>query len=1606
MGKKPAAKKKGKMVDMRGYSTCSVPSKAATEEAVAEAAAAAAAAPGADGAEDATAPAADAAGGAPAAQGSTAAGDAETDEEEWERAAEAIDEAVKAREAAARAAAEASSRSGAGRGPTVADDTADMDEEEFQKLVERRMDEELEKVLSHRMVPMDHSAQFERKSTFSPAGVAMLTPAAEKRVESAMEAIREELPSGAGSSSLVFPRHWRYKGKITYERLNGIYLGLESLQFKGVHIRDAMSKTFGYDARAPLEYLLATLPREELPRQFGGEALSDAAAADAAAAAEAAAAVEAAMPSEQPPKAASASGSGKKRTSKPDSKAAEAAAAADEVADAADGGSDSGDSADGGPSKDGEEQGATAPTTAKSESADKDFNKAWAARYCAGGDSDSDGLLDEDEKIDRERRKDPTARYIGIAKECDELIKMLKVMKDRDRRRKGGFNRASELEKQKVASTKIAKIKAEIEELDSGKYGKLDRDRIAQARPPAPTPEEKAAEAAKKKAAAEARAAEAKAKAEAAAAEDQEDGPELPSLFDGDDAAIEALAPTEGPPPCRVYNISNWTGKTPKSAFEEYARKKIWGKSPPDKVATYEKNLPQSRPGRFYARVTVPFPRNKPSQSFLTEEPCETVRDAENLAAMFALYKLSEEHERADLVRNLPPAFRQRIKEWVEEAEARFRAARREVVRSRVSFISSLHRTPPPLANLGTSNLAGAAGTADAARRNGNAWTDLGNGDDEEEFSDLSTEAAEKLRRDFEKRRESLAEDEAFQEIQQARAKLPVAEWRDRLVRSIRCSGVVVVSGATGSGKTTQVPQFVLEDALERSDASEPLPNIIVTEPRRISAVSVAQRVSDEMGDRGGPGSRGSLVGYQIRLEKKVSDSTRLLFCTVGVLLKKMQQNLELFSKVTHIFIDEVHERSADCDLLMLLLRHIRLSKPDLRVVLMSATLEVKKLVRYFGNNVPVVDVPGRTFPVEAYWLEDIVEMTGYECGEESEFAKRGWGRDWSQRKTFEVSGKNGNTEKITAYIDNDDDEVDDEAETCDPGRYHRETCKTLARMDHTKINYTLLVGLLEYIEGSEHFNAYPRDDGAILVFLSGLGEISKTHEAIMRSPVLNDPKKFLIISLHSVLSGDDQSRAFKKPPRGMRKIVLSTNIAETGVTIPDVVFVIDAAKVKCQQYHEPSNTSSLKEKFVSRAEILQRRGRAGRVREGFCFHLVTKRRVELRLQELPTPEILRCSLMELMLSVLSSGLQPSCFLELLDPPARTRIDQAVATLRAVGAVEEGSKPANALQIGRPDDDVWYVPTPIGGCLARLPCDVRLGKMALLSALFGGSDAVVTVAATLSHRSPLATPFSEAKRAEAKHVHCAELLSKDGPPSDHLALNVAYNKWEEAKKGKGVDSFCRKAWLNGQCLQTIRDIKNDLHETLRGEGFCVSFEKEEADPKEIRSALTVSALLFAGLYPNVARTDPPKNATDKSPLIFAGNEQLKLHPGSLCAGKTEGLHKTNYRWICYHTKLKTTQVYLRDCTFLTPNALLLFAGDTAALNVHPVEKSVSIGLGAERHWNCFHCAPRTAALLRQLRYAFDAVLRRKASHPRRPLSRADRLVIAAYIAVMNSLDTS
>jgi ATP-dependent RNA helicase DHX29 len=334
------------------------------------------------------------------------------------------------------------------------------------------------------------------------------------------------------------------------------------------------------------------------------------------------------------------------------------------------------------------------------------------------------------------------------------------------------------------------------------------------------------------------------------------------------------------------------------------------------------------------------------------------------------------------------------------------------------------------------------------------------------------------------------------------------------------------------SGKSTQVPSFILEDQLSRGKPCR----IYCTEPRRISAISLARRVSEELGERKNDlGTSRSLVGYAIRLESNTSKETRLVYATTGIVMRMLEGSNDL-KDITHIILDEVHERTIDSDFLLIVLKKLMARRRDLKVVLMSATVDAERFSRYL-DGAPVLTVPGRTYPVQIKYLEDAVELTGF-------------------------SLDNGYVEKFT---DLDDDMDINETPPNDLTKtdntkalrgYSAKTRNTIAQIDEYRIEFELVTQLLVKIATDDGLGLFSK---AILVFLPGIGEIRQLNDILVGHPVFSS--NWYVYPLHSTIASEDQEAAFLVPPPGTRKIVLATNIAETGITIPDVTCVIDTGK-------------------------------------------------------------------------------------------------------------------------------------------------------------------------------------------------------------------------------------------------------------------------------------------------------------------------------------------------------------------------------------------------------------------------------------------------------------
>jgi ATP-dependent RNA helicase DHX29 len=691
-------------------------------------------------------------------------------------------------------------------------------------------------------------------------------------------------------------------------------------------------------------------------------------------------------------------------------------------------------------------------------------------------------------------------------------------------------------------------------------------------------------------------------------------------------------------------------------------------------------------------------------------------------------------------------------------------------------------------------------------------------------------------------------------------------QFRQQVVETVEREQVVIICGETGCGKSTQTPTFLLEHQLSQGKPCK----IYCTEPRRISAISLARRVSEELGERKQDlGSPRSLVGYSIRLEANTSRETRLVYATTGIVMRMLEGSNDL-KEITHLVLDEVHERTIDSDFLLIVLKKLLARRKDLKVVLMSATVDAERFSKYL-NGAPVLNVPGRTFPVRVGYLEDAVELTGYT-----------------------VDSQLGNNK----LVELDDDLGDAEIESSSKpdllktlGQYSARTRNTLSQMDEYRIDFDLIVQLITRISVDPNLVPF---SNAILVFLPGLAEIKTLNDMLLGDKHFQE-NSWLLYPLHSTIATEEQENAFLVPPPGMRKIVLATNIAETGITIPDVTCVIDTGKHREMRFDERRQLSRLLDSFISRANAKQRRGRAGRVQEGLCFHMFTKYRHDSIMSDQQTPEMLRLSLQDLAIRVkiCKIGGIEETLSEALDPPSSKNIHRAIDALVDVRALT-------------PSEDL----TPLGLQLARLPLDVFLGKLILQGTIFKCLDMAITVAAMLSSKSPFVTPFGQ--RGQADTIRMAFRRGD----SDLLTMYNAYTAWRrvcQSASGGGEYNFCRKNFLSQQTLANIEDLKGQLLVALVDSGFLSLTEEERRALNRVRFSgrrrqqtffdlparvninsdndVVAQSVIAWSFYPKLLVRDVPGG---KGLRNVDNNQKISLHPSSVNKGHNE------LRWLSYY----------------------------------------------------------------------------------------------------------
>ncbi|GKZ00526.1 hypothetical protein MPSEU_001005000 [Mayamaea pseudoterrestris] len=983
----------------------------------------------------------------------------------------------------------------------------------------------------------------------------------------------------------------------------------------------------------------------------------------------------------------------------------------------------------------------------------------------------------------------------------------------------------------------------------------------------------------------------------------------------------------------------SWTGALPKNVLKDWCRK--------EKV----------KPPRFAIQhVTVPLT----PPLIVTEESIlfASKANAEHYLATKALYQI---HSDRPLYSMLPPFFRDLWKHWLHERQQATNEVTEIQSAERQARIGKLMQIVQEASQVGRALTSERHDETDNFRNDHASWESVDHLDEKPLLSkDTSALDNQRMKDAFCR----LTTSSRYRTILGQRKELPMYSYREEFLATVRDNPVTVVYAQTGAGKTTQCPQFLLENALMDYRGMDTF--ILCTQPRRIAAVTVAERVSEEMGDA----NIGKRVGYQIRLESRRSDDTRLLFCTTGIVLRLLVEN-PLLQGISHIVVDEIHERQWHVDLLLVTLRNlVRGPRQDLKVVLMSATLDAKLFCSYFGR-APLVSVPGRTFPVTSYNLEHIIEATGHVIEEGSRNAIRSQGRD--ETASMFITTRGGEKKRETMSLASP---LCQDISNNYPD-FTMATRRSMDRVDESVINFDLIEDLLRLLlfeTGQGQHNLLPHEGvdmlkGSILIFLPGKGEIRGLIDQLQGNRVFT-ASKLDIIPLHSTISSQDQRRAFQKSEKGRRKIIVATNIAETSVTIPDVVIVIDSGRVRELTSDKRSGTPRLLVSWCSKASVRQRSGRAGRVQPGLSLKLFSTKTEQSTMHDQSEPELRRIPLEEVCLTILSTGSSfsttgISCrdFLDMTpQPPMEQAIVTALDSLEEIGALSRQNTKENL--------------TPLGQLLVKLPLHPRLGKMLIYGALFQCIDPITTIAACLSLSKPLflSDKAHEAKAAHAKFQH---------DNSDFITLHNVYCAFEEAQSIGDAFRFCKSNYLSLSSLQEAQDAKVlylDLLSTislLDRQCAGLNTKRRSVDHTLLRrcrhnkhgeNEMVVHSVICSGMYPYVARLPNKSTGTANGSIQLEQKTNLLEIHGSSINSRVLAKQQAPSQWVCYHEKFATAhRVSVSTTCFVHPFSLLLFG---SKLDVKHLEREVVVD-----DWISLRMPAKTGVLFQELRSSLRNVLK-------------------------------
>lgn len=619
---------------------------------------------------------------------------------------------------------------------------------------------------------------------------------------------------------------------------------------------------------------------------------------------------------------------------------------------------------------------------------------------------------------------------------------------------------------------------------------------------------------------------------------------------------------------------------------------------------------------------------------------------------------------------------------------------------------------------------------------------------------------------------------------------LPVSERREEIARAIRDHQVVIVSGETGSGKTTQLPKICMQ--LGRGVAGM----IGHTQPRRLAARSVADRIADELGQTVGR-EPGQVVGYQVRFTDEVGPTTLVKLMTDGILLAEIQSD-PMLRRYDTLIIDEAHERSLNIDFILGYVARLLPARPDLKVIITSATIDSDRFARHFGTwegtpgsgrliePAPVIEVSGRTYPVEIRY-RPLGPTTP------SSYTSEALAQQADKR---EESADEQSSGPMQLVLEDPDDEL-----------------------------ATLGYGMGEDIDvetaichAVDELSA--EGDGDILVFLPGERDIRDTEAALLdhlkgRGRRAGDDKgarggDIEILPLYARLTAAEQHRVFK--PHRLRRVVLATNVAETSLTVPGIRYVIDPGLARISRYSNKTKVQRLPIEPISQASANQRAGRCGRVAEGVAIRLFSQADYNSR-PRFTEPEILRTSLASVILQMASLGLGAVEDFPFLDAPDRRAVHDGVALLVEIGALAQGSGAEDATPASS-----QYRLTGIGRDLARLPIDPRLGRMLLEAEHLGCASEVLVIVAALSIQDVRERPAEHQGAADASHARLAD------PHSDFITyLNLWRYLAVQARdlSGSAFRRLCRAEFFHYLRWREWRDVVGQLRQMARVLGIGV-----------------------------------------------------------------------------------------------------------------------------------------------------------------------------------------